>query len=132
VAVLLSIALPNLASAQGGGSREQLQQMFTSISQQTKWDMSRDMLWSYFFTSPSREPLEAASEDLSRLGYRVAKIYRSDKKSPQDGDLWWLQVERVETHSVASLLQRNAELSSFAGSHALTAYDGMDVGPAAK
>ena len=128
--ILLSIALPQQASAQGGGSREQLQQMFANISKQTKWDMSRDMLWSYFFTNPSRQPLEAASKDLSRLGYRVVKIYLSDKKSPLDGDLWWLQVERVETHSVESLLLRNAALSSFASNHALASYDGMDVGPA--
>lgn len=130
VVLLLTSVLPNPANAQPGGARDQLEQMFSSISHDTKWDMSHDMLWGYFFTNPSRQRLEVASEDLSRLGYRVVSIYLSDKKSLTEPDLWWLHVERVETHSVASLFQRNAELSSFARKHGLATYDGMDVGPA--
>jgi len=104
--------------------------MFANISQKTTWDMSHDMLWGYFFTNSTRQPLEKASNDLARSGYRVVQIYPREKKSPKDPDLWWLHVERVETHSVASLFQRNAELSLFAKRHGLDTYDGMDVGPA--
>lgn len=34
------------------------------------------MLWCYFFTTPSRQPLEAAAKDLARLGYRVVGILK--------------------------------------------------------
>lgn len=127
-AMAMAIVYPQTTNAQSGGSREQLEQMFANISKQSGWDMSKNMLWGYFFTNPSREPLELASRDLSRLGYRVVKIYLSDKEHPTDTDLWWLHVERVEVHSVASLFKRNAELSAFAQRHRLASYDGMDVG----
>ncbi len=129
VALIFAFTVTRPANAQPGGSREQLEQMFTNIAQKTDWDMSKDMLWGYFFTNPSHQPLELASRDLSKLGYRVVSIYPADKESSADPDLWWLHVERVETHSVTSLFKRNAELSIFATRLGLASYDGMDVGP---
>jgi hypothetical protein len=92
--------------------------------------MSREMLWGYFFTNPTRQPLDSVTGELAQMGYRVVKIYLSDKKQPTDPDLWWLHVERVEVHSVSSLDKRNIELTDFANRHSLASYDGMDVGPA--
>ncbi|MES3020602.1 MAG: ribonuclease E inhibitor RraB [Pseudomonadota bacterium] len=130
-AFLVTMIFPLPADAQAGGSRDQLEQMFGNIAQKSNWDMSKSMLWGYFFTNPSRRPLEVASEDLSKLGYRVVEIYLMDKENSKDPDQWWLHVERVEIHSVASLFKRNAELSAFAERFSLASYDGMDVGPAA-
>ena len=50
-------ALP--AQAQSPVSRAKLDQMFANIAKDTTWNMSRDMLWGYFFTHPTRQPLEA-------------------------------------------------------------------------
>lgn len=131
VAVLLvGVLLSQYANAQPGGSRQELEWMFSNISQKTKWDMSRDMLWGYFFTNPTREALDLAAKDLSQSGYRIVDVYLSEKEDSAAPDLWWLHVERVEIHSVESLLQRNAELAEFARAHKLESYDGMDVGPA--
>lgn len=126
---LAGAILSQSANAQPGGSREDLEGMFAHISQGTKWDMSKDMLWGYFFTNASREKLDFAAKDLSRIGYRIVDVYLSDKEDPTAPDLWWLHVERIETHSVDSLLKRNAELTAFAKTHKLASYDGMDVGP---
>lgn len=125
------LALMNSApsQAQSPVSVDNLVQMFANIAEKTKWDMSKEMLWGYFFTNRTRPSLEIAATDLSRKGYRVVNIYLSDKQKPTDPDLWWLHVERVETHSVASLHLRNTELAIFAKSHGLNSYDGMDVGP---
>lgn len=118
------------AQAQSPVSRDRLQKMFADIARNTKWDMSREMLWGYFFTHPNRQLLESVTIELSRLGYRVVGIYLSDKKQRDEPDLWWLHVERVEIHSVESLDARNKELTEFASRHGLASYDGMDVGPA--
>jgi hypothetical protein len=120
---------PQAANAQPGGTREELNGMFASISQKTKWDMSKDMLWGYFFTNSSREKLDLAAIDLSRIGFRIVNVYLSDKKDATTPDLWWLHVERIETHTVESLFKRNVELTAFARTHGLGSYDGMDVGP---
>jgi hypothetical protein len=129
-AMLIASLLVMPAQAQTPASREQLENMFANIAKNTKWDMSREMLWGYFFTHQTRQPLQSVTGELSQLGYRVVKIYLSDKKQPTDPDLWWLHVERVEIHSAASLHKRNIELTDFANRHGLASYDGMDVGPA--
>lgn len=110
-------------------SREQLQQMFDSMSQKSGWDISKDMVWGYFFTHSSKPPLERAAQVLEAQGYTVVDIYLADKESASDPDLWWLHVERIETHTVSSLDARNQLLYRFADEQALDSYDGMDVGP---
>jgi hypothetical protein len=129
MAALLMLAAFSPAQAQSPATRESLVQMFANIEKGPKWKMSHDMLWGYFFTNQSRQPLESAAKALSKLGYRVVAIYLSDKDEPGEPDLWWLHVERVETHSIDSLHTRNNELATFAKKLGLTSYDGMDVGP---
>jgi hypothetical protein len=118
------------ALAQSPPTRESLEQMFSQIAERSKWDMSGEMLWGYFFTNQHRQPLELAAKALTKRGYRLVNIYLSDKDKPGDPDLWWLHVERVEHHSVDSLDRRNHELTTFAKNAGLKSYDGMDVGPA--
>ena len=110
-------------------SLESLEEMFENIQNQTPWDMSEDMLWGYFFTHNNPQKLEQAAGLLNELGYRVVDIYLSDKDEAADPDLYWLHVEKVETHTPQSLDQRNDELYLFASENGIDSYDGMDVGP---
>jgi len=104
--------------------KSKLQEMFNNIRVKTKWNMDKDMVWGYFFTSASQDALDKPSKELASLGYKVVAIYPSDDKS-----IYWLHVERIETHSVDSLYKRNAELYQFASKYNSVQYDGMDVGP---
>lgn len=112
-------------------SKDQLQDMFDSISESTDWDMSGDMLWGYFFTDSDRSALEEVAPILVEMGYSVNAIFLSEKESADEPDLWWLHMEKVETHSVDSLNATNLELYEFAEKHGIDSYDGMDVGPVA-
>jgi hypothetical protein len=103
--------------------REQLKQMFEEIAESAGWDMSKPMLWGYFFTHTSRDELEVAAKTLSEDGYRVVEISEDD-----DEPLFWLHVERVEAHSVDSLYARNESFYRLAEELGLESYDGMDVG----
>ena len=124
---MLSLTAPALAES--SVTRESVEKMFAQIAESSKWDMSREMLWGYFFTDHQRHPLERAATKLSKSGYRVVDIYMSDKDNPSDPDLWWLHVERIEHHSVESLHLRNKQHTAFAKTLGLKSYDGMDVGP---
>ena len=84
-------------------TKESLAEMFDNISNNTKWDISKPMLWGYFFTDDSREDLQRAAPLLEAQGYRLVDIYLGDKDSPQEPDLWWLHVEKIEVHTVTSL-----------------------------
>lgn len=117
------------ASPEAITAHEALEESFRQMKEESGWDMSRDMLWGYFFTNDHPEPLALAAKALSALGYRVVDTYLSDKDEPDEPDLWWLHVERVETHSVASLHIRNDELTAIAVKSGLGSYDGWDVGP---
>ena len=105
--------------------RAQLQQMFDDIARNAGWDMSKPMLWGYFFTHATREPLERAADTLRADGYRVVDLWQGDE---EDEPLFWLHVERVEAHSVESLYERNESFYRLAEDLGLESYDGMDVG----
>jgi len=132
VAVLLVSGCSQAKEAEVVITKDQLVEMFQDMEQKSHWDMSKDMLWGYFFTDASKSELEAVVPALEAQGYRLVDIYLSDKEDPRDDDHWWLHVEKVEAHSPDSLDQRNRQLYQFAEDHGLDSYDGMDVGPAAK
>jgi len=73
--------------------------------------------------------MRQAAEELIKQGYKYVDIYLSDKDDPNEPDIYWLHVEKVEIHSPKTLDKRNDELYIFANKYALDSYDGMDVGP---
>ncbi len=93
----------------------------------TKWDLSQPMLWGYFFTNNTRDLLENARDVLVSKGYRFVEIYLSDKEKPDEPDLWWLHIEKVEVHTPQTFMQRNNEFYKFAEDFKLE-YDGWDCG----
>jgi len=108
---------------------ESLVEMFNNIENQAQWDISKNMLWGYFFTHNNPQKLEQAAGVLKERGYRVVDIYLSDKEEPSEPDMYWLHVEKIEIHTPESLDRRNDELYIFANEFGLYSYDGMDVGP---
>jgi hypothetical protein len=106
----------------------QLEEMFASIAQGAKWDMSQPMLWGYFFTDRSREKLESVVLALERDGYRYVDLFAPDLDEGQK-PYYFLHVEKEEIHTPASLHERNVQFYALADLHGLDSYDGMDVGP---
>jgi hypothetical protein len=131
--LLLAISLVPAAVAQGDKviTRDELVEMFDSIARDAKWDMSKPMLWGYFFTDSDKAQLERVAPLLQKQGYRYVEIFLADKDDQDERDLWFLHVERVEVHTPDSLYERNRALYKFADDHGLDSYDGMDVGPVA-
>ena len=109
--------------------REALEEMFESIADRGDWDLAQPMLWGYFFTSRDPSLLRAAIPRLQDDDYEFVSVFQSEKAEPEDPDVWWLHVQRIEIHSVDTLFARNERLSEFASRHGLDSYDGMDVGP---
>ena len=108
---------------------EQLEEMFVGLKKDTKWNISGNLLWGYFFTSHEPKKLEKAKSILIAKGYRFVNLYMSDKDVPNEPDLFWLHVEKIEHHTPQSLDARNNELYILANELKLESYDGMDVGP---
>ena len=107
---------------------EQLQEMFEGIAQGPGWDMTRPMLWGYFFTDESRDKLAGLVPALEAQGFRFVDLYVPDLDEGEE-EFWFLHVEKEEAHSPESLHARNAGFYALADEHDLLSYDGMDVGP---
>jgi hypothetical protein len=106
--------------------RALIEEMFARNRARGQWDMDGPLLWGYFFTCDTPEPLEAAAPALAAQGYDLVEIFATEDEGVPE--LFWLHVEKVETHSVDTLDQRNRELDAFAAKWGLASYDGMDVG----
>lgn len=92
-----------------------------------KWDIDDVCRWSFFFVDADRERLIKAGEELERAGYEFVGLLEPGEED-DDQETIYLRVDRVEHHTVDSLMSRNEELYAFAASHGLANYDGMDVG----
>jgi hypothetical protein len=103
---------------------ETLETMFQNIREKTRWNIDGDMLWGYFFTDSDPEKLKPVTDNLTENGYRFVDIFETE-----DGSTWFLHVEKIETHSTASLFKRNSEFYRLADEFCIESYDGMDVGP---
>jgi len=105
-----------------------LEEMFANIKAETDWDLSKPMLWGYFFTDPSPAKLEAIVPDLEMQGFRFANLYPAEVEE-EDDEYFILHIEKEEVHNPKTLHKRNQKLYALAEQHRLASYDGMDVGP---
>jgi hypothetical protein len=110
-------------------TKEEMVELFDDMKKNAPWDITKPLLWGYFFTDTNKTKLELAQVLLKAKGYQIVGIYDS-KPEADTPALWWLHIEKVETHTVDTLDARNREFYQFAEDHQLEAYDGMDVGPA--
>lgn len=110
-------------------------QLFAEIRAETDWNIDGPMLWGYFFAERDPHRLKRLSEHLVDDGYRHVDIFtiESDGSADDVGDadsgMYFLHVERVETHTTWSLELRNRSFEALATKFDV-AYDGMDVNPA--
>jgi len=110
-------------------SKDDVIELFDNIRENAPWDLSKPLLWGYYFTNPTPESLEQAAGLLALQGYRPVELYQPELEDAAAPEVWVLHVEKAEVHDVESLHARNGELLEFAQENKLASYDGMDVGP---
>lgn len=110
-------------------SRLVLEDMFADMRKKYKWSVDGPLLWGYFFTALDERKLRKAADALVKDGYTFVDIWLPTPEESDDNQTWWLHVERVEHHTVDTLLKRNTAFYALAKKYELESYDGMDVGP---
>ena len=107
---------------------ERLQFSFSEI-RNADWNPDSDLLWGYFLLDTDVEKLEGLGQHLESLGYRFVDIFELEEEEGEEpSGEYMLHVEKVETHSPATLAKRNVELARLASESGVRAYDGWDVG----
>jgi len=104
---------------------EQIEEMFARMKANGV-NTDTKMLYGYFFTNQEPESLEDVAKELKALNFEFVDIYQDEDS------LYWLHLERIETHSAKSLFDLNKQLYKIADKHKITSYDGFDVGNADK
>lgn len=87
-----------------------------------EWSIDGECRWSYYFIDSKRENLIPLADHLEAEGYDIAAIDESD----DDGE-YFLQVDKLETHTPDSLFKRGEEFETLAEQFNVADYDGMDV-----
>ncbi len=126
-AMVLVGSVEGMAQEKARLGREAITAMFDAARKASAWSIDGKCQWGYFFFDPDRQKLESAGAKLEEEGYRLVRV-RGPMKS-KTGFRYILHVEKVERHSVDTLLARNEQLSAFAAKHGLESYDGMEVAP---
>ena len=112
-------------------TRDELDTFFSEtrslfVGGRAKWSIDNPCRWSYFFVDPDREKLAPVGRHLETLGYDVIGLLEPDPEPAEQ--LYYLRADRIEFHTVDSLLARNVELHAVAAKYGVSDYDGMDVG----
>ncbi len=126
-AMVLVGSVEGMAQEKARLSREAITAMFDAARKAQTWSIDGKCQWGYFFFDPDRQKLQSAGAKLEEEGYRLVGV-RGPMRA-KAGFRYILHVEKVERHSVDTLLARNEQLSAFAAKHGLESYDGMEVAP---
>ena len=100
-----------------------VEQLFDKM-RKAGWNMEQELAWGYFFKHEEIEPLQKIADELEQQGYEIVDINQS-----YPDEMYWLQMEKIEQHSIQSLNNRNQKFYQLAKKRHIHAYDGMDVSP---
>lgn len=84
-------------------------------------NIKKQLLYGYFFTNKTKAKLMEFSKILVEKDYKLVDIY-------ENGDTWWLWMEKVEIHTPETLYQRCYEFYSLVKEFKFISFDGYDVG----
>ena len=104
-------------------SKNNIEQLFEKM-RKAGWNMEQELAWGYFFKDENKEALKKLADELQQQSYEVIDINQS-----YPDEIFWLQIEKIEQHSIDSLHQRNQEFYQLADKMNIHSYDGMDVSP---
>ena len=108
-------------------TKETVTDFFNDLDQKGDFDYSMPLLWGFFFLSSNLKQLKSLGTELEFKGYSFVDVFEAEMESKNEPQEYYLHLERVEIHSIASILERNEELYKVADKYSVE-YDGFDVG----
>lgn len=95
--------------------------LFERIRAASGFNLTKPATYGYFFNTPYPERLVQVRAVLENEGYVFVESH-IDRNGRS-----WLQVAKVEIHTVDSMVERNRRLVAVASAHDSVDYDGWDV-----
>lgn len=109
-------------------NRETIIEFFNDLKESNDFNIDEKLLWSYFFLDNNKRMLKDFSIKLEQLGYTFNSIFEAEKVEEEDEVEYYLQVTKIEHHTIDSLNNLNVVFYDLAESNHIDSYDGFDVG----
>lgn len=108
---------------------EGIKQIFDDAKREDNWDLSEEMLYSFYFVDENVDKLEKLGLKLEEDGYDFVDIFElGDDETDESTGEYLLHIDKVEIHTPESLAQRNVEFAELAEEYELKTYDGWEFG----
>ena len=108
---------------------EGIKQIFAAAKNEDKWDLTEDMLYSYYFVDKDVDKLEKLGLYLDGQGYDFIDVFElGDEDTGESTGENLLHIDKVETHTPQSLAERNVEFAKLAEEYEIETYDGWEFG----
>lgn len=108
-------------------NNETIIEFFKDLKESNDFNTNEKLLWSYFFLNKNERELKDFAFKLEQLGYKFDIIFEAEKINDNDVE-YYLQVSKIEHHTVDSLQKLNTFFYNLADVNNLDSYDGFDVG----
>jgi len=108
---------------------EGIEQIFAAAKNEDKWDLTEDMLYSYYFVDKDVDKLEKLGLYFDGQGYDFIDVFElGDEDTGESTGENLLHIDKVETHTPQSLAERNVEFAKLAEEYEIETYDGWEFG----
>jgi regulator of RNase E activity RraB len=100
-------------------SLEKIEEMYSNMKA-NGIDTDADFLYEYWFISKEKKLLEKALPALEAMSFRFVSVEQAEDNQ------WWLNVDRIESHSAQTLFDLNTKLYAIADKYKIE-YDGFNL-----
>lgn len=108
---------------------EGITEIFNDAKTEDGWDLSQEMLYSFYFVDENVDKLEKLGLHLEKEGYDFVDIFElGDEETEKSTGEYLLHIDKTEVHSPESLAQRNVEFQKLAEEYTIKTYDGWEFG----
>lgn len=108
---------------------EGIEQIFAAAKKEDNWDLTEDMLYSYYFVDKDADKLEKLGLFLEENGYDFIDVFElGDEETGASTGENLLHIDKEETHTPQSLAERNVEFAKLAKEYEIESYDGWEFG----
>lgn len=106
-----------------------IKKIFADAEQEDNWNLSEEMLYSFYFVDKDVDKLEKLGLKLEADGYDFVDVFElGDEQTDESTGEYLLHIDKVEIHTPETLAQRNVEFQKLADEHEIATYDGWEFG----
>lgn len=107
---------------------KEIKEIYTDAAREEGWNVEGEMLYSYYFVDESIEKLEKLGLQLEEQGYDFINIFElGDDETGEPTGEYLLHIDKTETQTPETLIDRIAEFEKLAGEHEVE-FDGWEFG----